>query len=256
MVVPLVFLLLKIMSIHTKNDIPSWASNELSYEIFNIMHGKWYRLRISTVDPLGAAQELRFTAGCEGHKVPSNGIWHSVVPFDGPSSNSFEMTGSSRGDFAIWCSSGESINILFGGKLTAIINSKSRTSTNLQNEQGQWIPNHPASIRSMTTEQIPEQNTLRIEVTRDSINGKRWDPDVPLQSLAFNEDYQFQLPDTQRHPFHMHMYHMQVKTPNGCGQHVEGECKFVYGVLLLLPMCACCFLLFNRYLQQRQYYVG
>merc|ERR1712238_216300 len=87
-------------NVNTNNNIPSWASNELllqilrlddgnkmlsngrSYEIFNIMHGKWYRLRISTVDPLGAAQELRFTAGCEVHKVASDGIWHSVVPLD------------------------------------------------------------------------------------------------------------------------------------------------------------------------------
>ena len=222
-------------------------SNGRSYEIFNIMHGKWYRLRISTVDLLGAAQELRFTAGCEVHKVASDGIWHSVVPFDGLSANSFQMTGSSRGDFAIRCNSWESINILFGGKLTAIINIKSGTSSNLRNELGRWIPNRPASIRSMTLEQVPEQNIVRIEVTRDSINGKRWDPDVPLQSLAFNEVYQFELPDTQRHPFHIHLYHMQVMTPNGCGQHVEGECKFMHRILSLIP---CALLLsFIRYVR-------
>jgi len=238
-------------NVDNNNDIPSWASNELllqilrlddgnkmlsngrSYEIFTLTKGKWYRLRISTVDPLGVAQELRFTAGCDVHRVASDGIWHSVVPFDDepPVTNySFQMTGSSRGDFAIRCNSYslESINILFGGKLTAIINIKSGTTTsNLRNNDdeliGRWVPNRPASIRSMISEQVPEQNILNIEVTRDSINGKIWDPDVPLQSLAFNEVYQFELPNTQNHPFHIHLYHMQVMTPNGCGPHLEGE---------------------------------
>lgn len=233
-------------NVNNNNDIPSWASSELllqilrlddgnkmlsngrSYEIFNIMNGKWYRLRISTVDPLGVAQELRFTAGCEVHKVASDGIWHSVVPFDETSEsvnkNTFQMTGSSRGDFALRCNSWESINILFGGKLTAIINIKSGTSSNLRNEVGRWEPKRPSSLQSMDSVDVPNENQLAIKIERDSINGKEWDPDVPLQSLAFNKVYQFDLPDTQRHPFHIHLYHMQVMTPNGCGSgYVEGE---------------------------------
>ena len=28
---------------------------------------------------------------------------------------------------------------------------------------------------------------------------------------------------TNFHPFHMHLYHMQIATPGGCGAHEEGE---------------------------------
>lgn len=94
-----------------EGDIPQWASNEIllqilrldggnkmltngrSYEIFNLVANQWYRLRVSTVDPMGVSQELRFTPGCEVHKVASDGVWHSMVPFSSPPENAHRMTG-------------------------------------------------------------------------------------------------------------------------------------------------------------------
>jgi len=231
---------------NNNDDIPSWASNELllqilrlddgskmlsngrSYEIFNLNADTWYRLRVSTVDPLGVSQEFRFTPGCEVYKVASDGIWHSVVPFDGPSTNTFQMTGSSRGDFAVRCNSWEPINILFGDKLTAIVNIngriKSGASSSIRSELGRWQPKRPTSLQSMESISVSNENQLTIKIDRDSINGETWDPYVPLKALAFNEVHQWELPDTQTHPFHIHLYHMQVVTPNGCGNgYVEGE---------------------------------
>lgn len=212
----------------TNDDIPDWASNELLlqisrldsgnkmlsngryYEIFNVMADKWYRLRVSTVDPLGVSHELKFTQGCDVHKVASDGVWHSVVPFpDEPPRNRFMMTGSSRGDFAIRCSSATTtdyINVLFGDKLTGIINVKlGNTTSNLWNELGSWIPKRPPSIQSMISASVPEKNQLKIEVTRDSINGQKWDPSVPISTLAYNEIIEWELPNTISHPFHTHL---------------------------------------------------
>jgi len=262
---------LLIVEDNNKNDpnIPSWTSNELllqilrldengqimvsngrSYEIFNLIVGKWYRLRVSTVDPLGVANDLQFAKGgvCEIHKVASDGIWHSVVPFDDDDDNianvddesiSFPMTGSSRGDFAIRCNNKSDtdnkdydsyINILFGNKISAIINIKSDIdkSSNLRggNELGRWIPNRPDSIRSMISETVPDENKLRIGVSRESINGKTWDKDIPLSTLAYNEVHEWELPNTVDHPFHTHLYHMQIVEQGGCGKngaYREGE---------------------------------
>ena len=44
-----------------------------------------------------------------------------------------------------------------------------------------------------------------------------------LGDINYDEVYELQVKDSHRHPFHMHLYHMQVVTPGGCGDHVEGE---------------------------------
>mmetsp|Transcript_12113 Transcript_12113/g.19360 ORF Transcript_12113/g.19360 Transcript_12113/m.19360 type:complete len:196 (+) Transcript_12113:2-589(+) len=44
-----------------------------------------------------------------------------------------------------------------------------------------------------------------------------------LGSINFNEVYEMQVWDTKEHPFHLHLYHMQIMTPGGCGSHIQGE---------------------------------
>ena len=233
------------------NNIPSWITNELllqvvrldggesmlsngrSNEIFNVIPGKWYRLRVSTVDPLGVSQELKFTDGCDVHKVASDGVWHTVVPFDDDDLDEkarngiYPMSGSSRGDFAIRCNADtvDFINVLYGNKLSAIINVKTSGSTsNLRNELGRWVPNRPLSIRSMMDEDVPEENQFAIQVSRDSINKRYWDKDIPVKQLAYNEVQEWELPNTVSHPFHTHLYHMQIVEEGGCGDgYKEGE---------------------------------
>ncbi len=128
--------------------------------------------------------------------------------------------GSSRGDFALRCSEPNNpINILFGNRIAAIINVKKSLIWGDESDLGRWQPNRPLSITSMLLESIPKENRLSIEVDRNSINGKEWNPSIPLGTLAFNEVHEWILPDTREHPFHIHLYHMQVVTPNGCGKH-------------------------------------
>jgi hypothetical protein len=89
---------LLIVNDKVEDTLPEWTSNELllqilrvnekvfgngkHYEVFNVEAKKWYRLRLSTVDPLAVPLELRFTPGCKVHKVASDGIWHSLIPGD------------------------------------------------------------------------------------------------------------------------------------------------------------------------------
>lgn len=178
-------------------------SNGRSYEIFHVVANRWYRLRVSAVDPLGASQELRFTPGCEVHRVASDGVWHSVVPFSSSTANKYQMTGSSRGDFALRCSALDpinAINILFGNIVAAIINVKQNALVGIESDLGRWQPNRPPSMKSMILESVRHENRLFIEIDRHSINGKEWNPDIPLGKLAFNEIHEWVLPDTRQHP--------------------------------------------------------
>eukprot|EP00978_Attheya_sp_CCMP212_P009045 scaffold21315_cov48-Attheya_sp.AAC.6 len=227
-----------------EDALPEWTSSELllqilrvhgkvfgngkHYEVFNVEAKKWYRLRLSTVDPLAVPLDLRFTPGCIVHKVASDGIWHSRIP--GDEGTSFEMTGASRGDFAIRCESPNSfVNVLYGEEVAAILSIGKDALTPDNADLESWSPVRPPSlhdsslsgVRSLAV--LSSENRFRVNVQRDSINNKKWDVDTPLTTIGFNEVHEWSISDTTEHPFHMHLYHMQIVTSGGCGSHEEGE---------------------------------
>ncbi len=81
----------------------SVLGNGIRNEFFQVQVGKWYRLRVSTVEPFARTAALSFHGGsCTVYKVASDGIWHNAA-LTTYSGSSFDMTGASRADFAISC---------------------------------------------------------------------------------------------------------------------------------------------------------
>ena len=220
-----------------ESGIPDWASNELllqiayidgavwgngkHYEVINVSANQWYRLRVSVVDPLGAPLNLRFTNGCTVHKVSSDGVWHSSVP--GPSADRFELTGASRADFAIRCTDpeGSTVNMLYDGKVVAIVNIGSEEPEPYILKE--WMPKRPAALQNIASASVPDENRFNITIQRQTLNQLEWDPDVPLKTIAFDQVHEWVIANSTKHPFHLHLYHMLVMTPGGCGAHKEGE---------------------------------
>jgi hypothetical protein len=71
---------------------------------------------------------------------------------------------------------------------------------------------------------VPPENTFDVELTREGINNILWDPTTPLTTVAYDEVHEWTLTRSKTHPFHLHLYHVLVVQPGGCGeQHEEGE---------------------------------
>jgi len=222
---------------YLNDDIPDWAANELllqlgsnmeehvmangyPYEIFQIEANQWYRLRVSTVDPMAVPRDLTFTDACEVHKVASDGVWHSTVP--GAFGDTFPMTGASRADFAIRCPfAGSNANILWHGKVVAVVNAELMAPNPYIMEI--WNPERPDSMQGIAEAVVPEENKFSITIERESINYVSWDPFEPIHTIAYDQVHEWEIGDSEGHPFHTHLYHMMVVTPGGCGAHKEGE---------------------------------
>jgi len=240
----------------TNSDVPDWAFNELllmisrtldggggvfggngkPFDIFNIAANQWYRLRVSVVDVDGVPLELRFTGGtCEVHRVASDGVWHSNVP--GPASDQYELTGASRADFALRCGGAavvdssstvrsavmdsSLVNILYNGQPVAVINAGPVEPNPFPMKE--WNPARPSSLQNITSVAVPDANRLSLTIKRQTINDLEWNASTPMSTIAFGEVHEWELSDTTEHPFHLHLYHMLVVTPGGCGAHKEGE---------------------------------
>lgn len=215
-------------------DVPAWASNELLLQIsriagsvyangntdetLSIDANQWYRLRTSIVDPLGESDYLTFGSGCEVHKVASDGIWRSRIP--GPMKTKYLLTGSSRADFAIRCST--SFHVLYGGAKAATVYVGQVASN--PHQMTDWTPARPPMFQGIATADVPDSNKFDVELTREGINNILWDPSEALTTIAYGEVHEWTLTRSKTHPFHMHLYHVMVVQPGGCGeQHEEGE---------------------------------
>ena len=86
-----------------------------------------------------------------------------------------------------------------------------------------WVPKRPDSLQNLLSLSLPEGNTLTLRLGYDYVNDQRWDPENPIATIAYNQVHEWTLLQTILHPFHLHLYHMQVVTPGGCGEHEEGQ---------------------------------
>jgi hypothetical protein len=222
--------------------LPSWAGNELllqvsvnvytdemyangrKNEVIDISANQWYRLRVSLVNANAVPYNFTFIDGgtCEVHKVAQDGIWRSTVP--GPMSNIWELTGASRADFAIKCNTTDTLVPILYRDEDPIANIWVGPEEYNLFTMEEWQPTRPYAISDMRGETVPEGNKFAVRLGFDYVNDERFDAMVPIQTIAYDQVHEWVLQQTWFHPFHMHLYHMQIVEPGGCGDgHEEGE---------------------------------
>mmetsp|Transcript_9531 Transcript_9531/g.21890 ORF Transcript_9531/g.21890 Transcript_9531/m.21890 type:complete len:470 (+) Transcript_9531:58-1467(+) len=191
---------------------------------FEFVANEWYRLRVSIVDPDGHPKPLTFGPACTAHLVARDGIWRSTIP--APAATKYELPGSARADFAVQCVHKGAVSpILFDGDVVASINvvAGAQTAASPFDNGAAWEPERSAYLADTLEASVPARNQYRVETTERAINGLEWDARVPHREVAFGEVHEWTLLMTHHHPFHLHVYHMQVATPGGCGAHEYGE---------------------------------
>ena len=210
----------------------SWTGNGVSTAQLDLISGEWYRLRIGVSDPSAKANSLDITASskqganpCETRLVAHDGVFRSSVPSAATSSHT--MTGASRVDLAVKCSGspGDSAHISYANKHVAtltVVSGSTTTATPFDGSGNAWSPVRPYYLQDVTSATV--DNQFSISMTAAQINGQSWDPLNALTTLDFDTVQEWTLSSVGAHPFHIHLYHMQVVTPGGCGgMHEYGE---------------------------------
>jgi len=216
---------------HPRNELLLLVSNMGSSvlgngnrnEVFQVQVGKWYRLRVSAVEPFARTAALSFHGGsCTVYKVASDGIWHNAA-LTTYSGSSFDMTGASRADYAISCNSVGATTIKWGrGDAATIEAGKFDSNTgSIERDLGN-APPKPTSLTGLGT--TSPDGTFVISMSDvDMINGQSWDEDVPLGAIRYDGIYEWTIIGTGAHPYHQYLYPMLIVEPGGCGLHEEGE---------------------------------
>eukprot|EP00004_Rigifila_ramosa_P028489 TRINITY_DN968_c1_g1_i8.p1 TRINITY_DN968_c1_g1~~TRINITY_DN968_c1_g1_i8.p1 ORF type:complete len:471 (+),score=91.80 TRINITY_DN968_c1_g1_i8:56-1468(+) len=188
--------------------------------------GEWIRLRVLVADPAGTGGTLQIVAsngGCEAHSVAHDGVWRTAVPKTA-SALSYSLTGASRMDLAVWCGIAGTYSVTMAGTaVTSIVATTGTPSaaTPWDPTGAAWTPVRPYYLRDLRSESF--DGSLTLQITANSIGGKSWNADVPLSTVAYGSVQEWTLQSTNVHPFHLHLYHMQIVSTTGCGAHEYGE---------------------------------
>jgi FtsP/CotA-like multicopper oxidase with cupredoxin domain len=203
-----------------------YANGRLTPEIFDeLLPGEWYRLRLVAAEPAAKLLDV-VVVGCQAHAVAYDGVWRSQVP--GPSAP-FQLTGASRMDLAIQCFGSGSMEIesntvahfeVLGGDVPLQPPSSPffGGSGTWNSRDGMASTHYLADLSTVTPDR-----TFDISNSGSTINGQSWDPSTPHAYMTAEDVQEWTISGSNAHPFHLHVYHMQVVSVGGCDHHEEGE---------------------------------
>ena len=151
---------------------------------------------------------------CEVRSVAYDGVWRSTVP-NPIASYRYDITGASRINVVIACT--ESSGLYYTTDFTAepLVKFAVTGSNSISNLET-WTPERPIYLTDLTAEDI-EDDSFTVTISFESINGVTYDMDTPLATVSYGKVQQWTIDNADLHPYHMHLYHMQIVTPGGCG---------------------------------------
>lgn len=222
----------KILLLSDNHEQGRRANGETSEDML-LIENEWYHLRVSCSDPTGDCDEVTFDESrCQVHMVAYDGVWRSQVPRLDQTFTVYP-SGSSRFDVAIKCTGGTNpAGIWFGNpnqdpivRLHVFSSIPTTSASPFQDEATlqQWEPDQPNYLQDVSNEPDPPQDRyFEIKMSAAKISGYDWDINNPVDYYPpLDEVQEWDILDSANHPFHLHMYHMQVMTPEGCGDFHE-----------------------------------
>ena len=208
-------------------------ANMNTNEVISIDTDRWYRLRLSMVVPSAFGGELYFssTSGCKVFRVASDGVWH-IKDFSTYTGTKYWLTGVGRADFALRCPSsetGSNYEVKWNGVKAFTIQPGNSNPDNISFDiSDTGLGSAPPREESINlTEAHPDDMGNGLikpsRIKTYDFNTMSW-PANGLGTIVYDHVFEWLLLGTYHHPFHMHMYHMKIVQPGGCGRyHPEGE---------------------------------
>lgn len=182
-----------------------------------------WRLLVAAADV--KAKDVEIGNQCEVALMARDGVWRTMVPKD-LSDNSLSLTGGSRADVAVRCTGDSTLSV--GGTVIANIYADPGLASvppsqanpyAAEDGVSQWASFRPGYLRDLRDE--PVTNFERVGMGARSINGAKFDIDIPTFITQADGVQEWEVKGATNHPFHLHVFHFQAQTD--CGEYEAGE---------------------------------
>jgi len=207
-------------SLISGNFSQGWTANGTVNGNLCLPPNTWQHWRMLVADQDSRLTDLQFGTGCEVKLMARDGVWRTQVPGD-IGSNSLTLTGASRADLAVRCTADSTVSV--GGTQVAniYVDGTPDTTVHPYNIDGSspWSAVRPTYLRDLRNESV--SNTESIRMGARSVLGSKFDADVANLTLNADGVQEWSLNGATNHPFHLHIYHVQVQSD--CGPYEGGE---------------------------------
>ena len=203
---------------------PTWTTNGKVNGNVCMPANTWQHWRMLIADQDARLVDLEIGSQCEVALMARDGVWRTQVP-KAITNNLLTLTGASRADLAVRCSGDSSISV--GGTQVAqiYVDGTSNTSVSPYAADGVsiWPSKRPNYLRDLRNEPIVDTESIRMGAR--SVLGSKFHADIPNLTKYANGAHkgvqEWSLHGATNHPFHLHIYHVQVQ--GDCGPYEDGE---------------------------------
>lgn len=197
---------------------PTWTVNGAVNGNMCVPVDEWQHWRLLLADADSRPKDVSVNGQCEMQLMARDGVWRTTAP-RAIANNTINLTGASRADIAVRCSGDATISVAN----TVVANIFADGAGNMgpsPYENGQpWSLDRPGYLRDLRDE-TPD-NTETVRMGARTINGSKFDHDIPTFSLNADGLQSWGLNGARNHPFHLHVYHVQMD--GACGEFEDGE---------------------------------
>jgi FtsP/CotA-like multicopper oxidase with cupredoxin domain len=188
-----------------------------------IPENTWQHWRVLVADQDARLVDLEIGDGCEVGLMARDGVWRTQIPKI-LTDNKLTLTGASRTGLAVRCNSNSTVSI--GGVEVAniVIGGTNDSSVHPYAEDGeesklQWSAVRPHYLRDLRGGTPDDSENIRMGAR--SVLGNKFDAETPNLTKDPNGVQEWSLNGATNHPFHLHIYHVQVQSD--CGPFEGGE---------------------------------
>ena len=180
----------------------------------------WQHWRVLLADRDAKPKTVSVGSQCEVALLARDGVWRTVAP-KALATNAITLTGASRADLAVRCSNDSSISVNGGVVANIFADGPSDMTVHPYAEDGisTWSASRPAYLRDLRS--VVPVNNETVNMGARTINGSKFDANVPTYELPADMVQAWQIKGGQQHPFHLHIYHVQVV--GSCADYEDGE---------------------------------
>jgi len=198
----------------------SWTINGLVNGAICMPPNTWQHWRMLVADQDSRLVDVEIGPNCEIALMARDGVWRTQVPKAVPT-NTMTLTAASRADIAIRCSGDASVSIAGTPVAQIHVDGVSDATSHPYAADGtsEWPSQRPAYLRDLRGKPISNSETIRMGAR--SILGSKFDANVPNLTQLADGIQEWSLNGATNHPFHLHVYHVQVQ--NDCGSFEAGE---------------------------------
>jgi FtsP/CotA-like multicopper oxidase with cupredoxin domain len=186
----------------------------------------WQHWRMLVADQDARLVDLEIGAGCEVELMARDGVWRSEVPKALPDGK-LTLTGASRADLAVRCSNNSTISVAGVQVANVLVDNGADVDPYpspyaSSSTTDAWWSERPAYLRDLRGE-VDNIETQSIRMGARTILGRKFDAGVPNLIKDSTPDLiqEWSLNGATNHPFHLHIYHVQVQS--NCGPYEDGE---------------------------------